>query len=63
MPFVTVPDGTHLYDEERGAGEPLLLISGNGRDHPDWNGVRDDFSDRYHVISQNKQKVLLEEKE
>ena len=50
MPFVTVPDGTCLYYEERGAGEPLLLISGNGRDHTDWNGVRDDFADRYHVI-------------
>src|SRR5205085_6154041 len=50
MPFVTVPDGACLYYEERGAGEPLLLISGNGRDHTDWNGVRDDFADRYHVI-------------
>jgi pimeloyl-ACP methyl ester carboxylesterase len=50
MPFATVPDGTHLYYEEGGAGEPLLLISGNGRDHTDWNGVRDDFADRYRVI-------------
>jgi 3-oxoadipate enol-lactonase len=50
MPFVTVPDGTRLYYEEIGAGEPLLLISGNGRDHTDWNGVRNDFADRYRVI-------------
>jgi len=50
MPFVTVPDGTRLYYEEVGAGEPLLLISGNGRDHHDWNGVRDDFTDHYRVI-------------
>ncbi len=50
MPFVTVPDGTRLYYEERGAGEPLLLISGNGRDHTDWNGVREDFAGRYRVI-------------
>ena len=50
MPFLTVPDGTRLYYEEMGAGEPLLLISGNGRDHRDWNGVRDDFADRYWVI-------------
>jgi pimeloyl-ACP methyl ester carboxylesterase len=50
MPFVIVPDGTRLYYEEVGAGEPLLLISGNGRDHTDWNGVRDDFADRYRVI-------------
>ncbi|GHP00180.1 alpha/beta hydrolase [Reticulibacter mediterranei] len=50
MPFVTVPDGTRLYYEEVGTGEPLLLISGNGRDHTDWNGVRDDFAGRYRVI-------------
>jgi len=50
MPFATVPDGTRLYYEEIGAGEPLLLISGTGRDHTDWNGVRNDFADRYRVI-------------
>jgi pimeloyl-ACP methyl ester carboxylesterase len=50
MSFVTVPDGTRLYYEEVGAGDPLLLISGNGRDHTDWNEVRDDFADRYRVI-------------
>jgi 3-oxoadipate enol-lactonase len=50
MPFLTVPDGTRLYYEEMGAGDPLLLISGNGRDHSDWNKVRDDFTDRYRVI-------------
>jgi 3-oxoadipate enol-lactonase len=50
MPFVTVPDGTRLYYEEVGAGDPLLLISGTSRDHTDWNGVRDDFADRYRVI-------------
>jgi 3-oxoadipate enol-lactonase len=43
MPLVTVPDGTRLYYEEVGKGEPLLLISGNGRDHTDWHGVRDDL--------------------
>jgi 3-oxoadipate enol-lactonase len=50
MSFVTVPDGMRLYYEEVGAGESLLLISGNGRDHTDWNGVRDDFASRYRVI-------------
>ncbi|HEX6479476.1 MAG TPA: alpha/beta fold hydrolase [Ktedonobacteraceae bacterium] len=50
MPFVTVPDGTHLYYEELGEGEPLLLVSGQGLDHTFWNGVRDDFADRYRVI-------------
>ena len=50
MPFVTIPDGTRLYYEEVGAGEPLLLVSGQGLDHTFWNGVRDDFADRYRVI-------------
>jgi len=50
MAFVTVPDGTHLYYEEVGAGEPLLLISGQGQDHTFWSGVRDDFADHYRVI-------------
>jgi pimeloyl-ACP methyl ester carboxylesterase len=50
MSFVTVPDGTRLFYEEVGAGEALLLISGNGRDHSDWNGARDDFARQYRVI-------------
>jgi pimeloyl-ACP methyl ester carboxylesterase len=50
MPFVTVSDGTQLYYEELGAGEPLLLVSGQGLDHTFWNEVRDDFTNRYHVI-------------
>lgn len=50
MPFFTVPDGTRLYYEELGEGEPLLLVSGQGLDHTFWNGVRDDFAARYRVI-------------
>jgi 3-oxoadipate enol-lactonase len=50
MPFATVPDGTRLYYEEVGTGEPLLLVSGQGQDHTLWNGVRDDFTDRYRVM-------------
>ncbi|EFH80999.1 alpha/beta fold hydrolase [Ktedonobacter racemifer] len=52
MPFVTVPDGTRLYYETAGEGEPLLLISGSGLDHTfwNWNDVRDDFVSRYRVI-------------
>ena len=53
MPFVTVPDGTRLYYETAGEGEPLLLISGSGLDHTfwNWNDVRDDFVSRYRVIA------------
>lgn len=50
MPFVTVPDGTRLFYEEIGAGYPLLLVSGQGSDHTFWNGVRDDFANRYRVL-------------
>lgn len=50
MPFVTVPDGTRLYYEDEGAGEPLLLVAGQRQDHSFWDGVRDDFADRYRVI-------------
>jgi pimeloyl-ACP methyl ester carboxylesterase len=50
MPFVTVPDGTRLYYETLGEGEPLLLVNGQGQDHTSWNGIRDDFADRHRVI-------------
>src|SRR5260370_7027689 len=53
MPFVTVPDGTRLYYETAGEGEPLLLISGSWLDHAfwNWNDVRDDFVSRYRMIA------------
>src|SRR2546421_5513836 len=51
MPYATALDGTRLYFEERGTtGEPLLLVSGQGSDHTNWNGIRGDFADRYRVI-------------
>lgn len=50
MPFATASDGIRLYYEEIGQGEPLLLINGQGGDHTGWDGVRDDFAGRYHVI-------------
>src|SRR5579859_1959221 len=50
MPFATASDGVRLYYEEIGQGEPLLLINGQGGDHTGWDGVRDDFAGRYHVI-------------
>ncbi len=50
MPYATVSDGTRLYYEELGTGEPLLLISGQGSDHTNWDDARDDFAPHYHVI-------------
>jgi pimeloyl-ACP methyl ester carboxylesterase len=50
MPYAIAIDGTRLYYEELGNGEPLLLISGQGNDHTGWDGIRDDFASQYHVI-------------
>jgi len=50
MSYATASDGTRLYYEEVGAGEPLLLISGQGSDHTNWDGVREDFAPHYRVI-------------
>lgn len=49
MPFAPA-EGAILYFEEHGSGEPLLLISGQGGDHTNWDSVRDDFAARYRVI-------------
>src|SRR5262245_3599970 len=50
MPVASAPDGTRLYYEETGAGEPLLLIAGNPNDHHLWDSIREDFADRYRVL-------------
>ena len=62
MPYATALDGTRLYYEEVGEGEPLLLISGQGGDHKNWDLVRDDFADRYHVIVFDHRGTGLSEK-
>ena len=49
MPFANA-GGARLYFEEYGSGEPLLLISGQGGDHTNWDAVRDDFASRHRVI-------------
>lgn len=50
MPFATAKDGTGLYYETLGGGEPLLLIGGRNSDHHIWNLNRGDFLKRYQVI-------------
>jgi len=49
MPFAPC-NGTNIYYEDLGSGEPLLLIMGQGSDHHGWDGVRDDFAAHYRVI-------------
>ncbi len=50
MSLITTQDGIHLWYEEVGQGEPLLLVSGQGADHTYWDGIRDDFADHYRVL-------------
>src|SRR5574337_759917 len=50
MPFAIAEDGTRLYYEINGAGEPLLLVAGRASDHHLWNLIRGDFARRYQVI-------------
>lgn len=50
MAFAIAPDGTRLYFETHGSGEPLLLISGQASDSSAWDYVRGDFAAHHHVI-------------
>ena len=49
MPRVAV-NGTTLYFEEHGDGEPLLFISGLGRNHTTWNSFIPPFTARRRCI-------------
>ena len=50
MPFACAADGTRLYFETVGSGDPLVLVNGQGNDHRGWQHVRNDFAERYQVI-------------
>jgi pimeloyl-ACP methyl ester carboxylesterase len=43
-------DGTRLWYDVHGAGEPLLLIHGQSLDHEMWDGVYEDFAERFRVV-------------
>ncbi|MBI2766102.1 MAG: alpha/beta fold hydrolase [Chloroflexi bacterium] len=49
MPYAA-PGDVRIYYEEAGAGEPLLLVMGQGSDHHGWDGVRDRFAANYRII-------------
>ncbi len=51
MAYTPSFDGTRLYYETVGSGEPLLLISGQGADRHGWDVVRDDFARKYQVVT------------
>jgi pimeloyl-ACP methyl ester carboxylesterase len=50
MPFATAGDGTRLFYEVRGAGPPVLLVSGQAGDHSVWVGTCDDLAAHHRVI-------------
>lgn len=50
MPFAELPNGINLYYEERGAGEPLLLIMGTGANHTFWGAQTEAYSGHYRTI-------------
>jgi pimeloyl-ACP methyl ester carboxylesterase len=53
MPALTV-DGVELEYEERGAGEPLMLIHGTGFQTELWRSSLDDLSARHRVIAYDR---------
>lgn len=50
MPFADIQGGLRLYYQQRGEGEPLLLIMGTGADHTFWGMQVPAFSEKYRVI-------------
>lgn len=49
MPFADV-NGTRLFYDESGEGEPLICVMGLGTDHLGWAMQRRDFSARFRTI-------------
>jgi pimeloyl-ACP methyl ester carboxylesterase len=50
MPSVSLSTGVRLFYQERGDGEPLLLIMGTGADHTFWAAQVPAFAEKYRVV-------------
>jgi pimeloyl-ACP methyl ester carboxylesterase len=48
--YAEAPDGTRIWFDVAGAGEPLLLLSGQSLDSRMWTGVRDDLARQHRVV-------------
>lgn len=48
--IATAADGTRLYYDVRGDGEPLLLISGQANDHHQWELIRPGLAEHFRTI-------------
>jgi pimeloyl-ACP methyl ester carboxylesterase len=51
VPTVSLPTGVSLYYEERGSGEPVLVIAGTGGDHSLWDAMADVLAGTHRVIT------------
>ncbi len=47
---VTASDGTRVWFDVLGEGEPLLLLNGQSLDHEMWDGVHADLARRHRVV-------------
>ncbi|MEC3893673.1 alpha/beta fold hydrolase [Nocardiopsis sp. LDBS1602] len=50
MNHAIAADGTRLWYDVHGAGEPLLLIHGQSLDHEMWEGVYTDLAEHHRVV-------------
>jgi 3-oxoadipate enol-lactonase len=50
MPYTTSPDGTHLYWEAHGSGDPVLLITGLGASAHAWHRTLPWLAARHRVL-------------
>ncbi len=46
----TAADGTRIWYDTLGEGEPLLLVHGQSLDHTMWNGVAEGLARRHRVV-------------
>jgi pimeloyl-ACP methyl ester carboxylesterase len=51
LPFATAPDGSRIaFDDTGGAGEPLLLVSGQGLDRTMWDALRPLLGQSFRIL-------------
>ena len=51
IPYARTSDGTHLYFEDQGQGDCLLLLAGRNANHHSWLDLPTTFAERYRVIA------------
>ena len=51
MAHATTPDGARVRYDDRGHGEPLLLVSGQGLDAHGWDGIAESLAAHHRVLT------------